>query len=104
MLKVTPNAATALVNARDEAGAPETHGVRFFAEQQEGQAPRLAIGFAAEPGPKDTVAEQEGIKTFLAPEVADVLTDVTLDARPANGQQELVLLRADEKGEDSAKG
>lgn len=95
MIKVTPQAATILVAARDDAGAPKEFGVRFFAEQPEGQAPRLAIGFAAQPGPADEVNEQEGLKTFVAPEVVQALGDATIDARISDGQQELVV-RKDE--------
>jgi Fe-S cluster assembly iron-binding protein IscA len=95
MLNVTPRAATLLEAARTDAGAPKDYGVRFFAQAKEGQEPRLAIGFAAEPGPSDTVNEHGDLKTFVAPEVTEALTDVTLDARASDGQEELVLVHAE---------
>lgn len=96
MLNVTPRAATLLEAARENAGAPKDYGVRFFAQAKEGEEPRLAIGFAAEPGPADAVNEHDGLKTFVAPEVTEALTDVTLDVRPSNGQEELVLVQQEE--------
>ncbi len=92
MLNVTPRAATLLEAARTESGVPKSHGVRFFAQAKEGQEPTLAIGFASEPGPSDTVSEHGDLKTFVAPEVTEALADVTLDARPSNGHEELVLV------------
>ena len=93
MLNVTPRAVTLLEAARTDAGAPKSYGVRFFAQSQEGEEPRLAIGFAAEPGPSDTVSEHGDLKTFVAPEFTEALSEVTLDARPSDGHEELVLVR-----------
>jgi len=95
MLNVTPRAATLLEAARTESGVPKSHGIRFFAQAKDGQEPRLAIGFAPEPGPSDTVNEHGDLKTFVAPEVTEALADVTLDARPSNGHEELVLVHAE---------
>lgn len=91
MLKVTSTAATVLNEARADAGAPESCGVRFFASSQQGKQPTLAIGFAEKASPGDQVIEHEGITTFVAPEVAEALNDKTLDARETEGQQELFI-------------
>ena len=96
MLKVTPNAAAALTAARTETGAPDTHGIRFFAAtsaQAPDQPGRLAFDFVASPEPNDAVAEQSGLKTYVAPEVQDAVGDATVDIEEIGDEAHLVLRR-----------
>jgi len=67
MLKITPMAATALEDVREETGAPEEFGVRFFADDSSdpGRA-RLAFTFVAAPGPDDGVVHGGDIDAYVA--------------------------------------
>lgn len=87
MLTITQKAAELLSESRQSVGAPDSYGVRFFAE---GPA-QLAIAFVPEAQPGDQVAEQEGVTAFVAPEVSEALDEATLDVSPEDGVEEFVL-------------
>ncbi len=94
MLKLTDGAAKVLTNARADLGAPDTHGVRFYTPGEDaaqgGQA-RLAFDFVAEPSEHDAVDEVSGLKTYVAPEVNDIVGDATIDVEQSGDQARLVL-------------
>lgn len=92
MITITQQAATALTMTRAGAGVPDSYGVRLYSQDAGGQ-PRLALSFAARPAPGDQVAEQAGIKTFIAREVADTLGNATLDARRWEGDEQFIIRR-----------
>jgi len=87
MLTITQEAAELLSESRQSVGAPDSYGVRFFAE---GPA-QLAIAFVPEAQPGDQVTEQEGVTAFVAPEVSEALDEATLDVSPEDGVEEFVL-------------
>lgn len=89
MLTITHKAAELLSESRQSAGAPDSYGVRFFAE---GPA-QVAIAFVPDAQPGDQVTEQEGVTAFAAPELSEALDEATLDVSPEDGVEELVLSR-----------
>jgi Fe-S cluster assembly iron-binding protein IscA len=89
MLTITRKAAELLGESRQSAGAPDSYGVRIFAE---GPA-QLAIAFVPEAQPGDEVTEQEGVTAFVARELPEALDEATLDVSPDDGVDELVLSR-----------
>ena len=97
MLEMTNRAATLLTELRRNSDIPDNAGVRVYGESTpEGQA-SLAIGFTEEPVPGDQVTETNGIKLFVAPEVAAPLQDAVMDVTGENGGSQLIFRpRADE--------
>lgn len=94
MLTMTPTAATVLTNVRSERGAPGTFGVRFFAAQSPtSDKAGVAFDFVESPEPTDTVTSEAGLKTYVAPEVDEMMGDVVVDVETVDQQTELVMRR-----------
>jgi Fe-S cluster assembly iron-binding protein IscA len=93
MLTLTPAAAAALSVARTQAGAPESHGVRFFAPADApSDAVRLSLDFVESPEPDDAVSEEAGLMTYVAPEVDGIVGDAVVDVE-TDGQQSSLVIR-----------
>jgi Fe-S cluster assembly iron-binding protein IscA len=100
MLTLTEGAAVVLTAARSDRGAPDSHGVRFFATGPEvagGQA-RLAFDFVDGPAVDDKVGEVAGLKLFVAPEVDRTLGNATIDVEQSGDQARLVLQQPQDRG------
>ena len=82
MLKLTETAATALEAHRRERDLPEHFGVRVTGGVNGGQLD-VKVGFAPEPADTDAVAEQHGMRLFVAENVAGPLADAELDVTVA---------------------
>lgn len=94
MLTITPTAATVLTKARTDKGAPDDFGVRFFAtEAPESGRAGLAYKFVESPRSDDTILDETAIAAYVAPEVDELIGDVTIDAVPEDGRMELVVRR-----------
>lgn len=91
MLQITHDAAQLLTELRRGQELPEDHGLRVFAETSEPGEVTIGLGFADAPAQGDQVSEQEGLKVFVAPELADPLEDAAIDVTPGDdGVQRLV--------------
>jgi Fe-S cluster assembly iron-binding protein IscA len=91
VLQITHDAAQLITALRRGQDVPEDHGLRIYAEASEPREVTIALGFTDSPGKGDQVTEQEGLKVFVAPEVAAPLEDAAIDVTPANdGAQRLV--------------
>lgn len=77
MLHVTQAAATVLKSTVRESGAPDESGVRFVPRPDKPGA--LALQVTEQPEAGDQVVEESGVRIFLPEDVADELTDRTLD-------------------------
>lgn len=77
MLQVTQAAASVLKSTVQGSDAPEDSGIRFVPRLDKPGA--LALEISQEPAAGDQVIEEAGIRIFLPEEVADELTDRTLD-------------------------
>jgi Fe-S cluster assembly iron-binding protein IscA len=88
MLQVTSNAALTIAGVRDQQGMPETMGIRITAgpASNSDSAASFQLGFVEEPMAGDQVTETEGTRVFVAPEVADVLSNATLDFAEESGR------------------
>jgi Fe-S cluster assembly iron-binding protein IscA len=82
MLQVTRGAASTLASERAQEGLPDHFGVRIFAGATATPDMKSAyqFGFVEAPETSDQVAEAEGTRVFVAPEVADSLENAVLDA------------------------
>ncbi len=79
MLQVTESAVSALNEARAAQEVPDSHGVRVFAQADESGQAALALAFAEEPAEGDEITEQSGTEIYVAPELAEPLSESKLD-------------------------
>lgn len=89
MLQCTPTAAATLDEVRRRNDLPEEYGVRVAAAPGPDGGVALSISFAEGPAEGDQVAEQHGTTLIVAPEIAEQVSEMTLDVVPdpsANGQ------------------
>jgi Fe-S cluster assembly iron-binding protein IscA len=94
MLKVTSEAAYVLKAAREGVTTP-TAGLRIKrAENPQGNTDDgwdgFRIGFQQDPDPTDQTSEQDGLRVFVAADVADELSDRILDVDATSQGAQLV--------------
>ena len=90
MLEMTSRAATLLTDLRRESDIPNEAGVRVYSDKNEQGQPTVAIAFAADPMPGDAIAETDGVRLFVAPEVAEPLDEAVIDVTAEDGASQLV--------------
>lgn len=76
-MQVTRAAAKVLKEAVRQSETPDEAGVRFVPRPDTSGA--LALKISPEPEAGDQVIEESGLRLFLPSDVADALTDQTLD-------------------------
>lgn len=91
MLQVSDAAAAVLEETRSAEELPETVGVRVFAQPDPSGDMQVSLTFAEEPLPDDEVTEQAGTQVYIAPEVAEPLSDSVLDLEQAADGPQLVI-------------
>ncbi|MEA2650296.1 MAG: iron-sulfur cluster assembly protein [Chloroflexota bacterium] len=79
MLQITHGAATFLSELREGQDVPETYGLRIYHETTEADEVTVALGFTDSPTDGDQVTEQDGLRVFVAPELAAPLADAAMD-------------------------
>ena len=79
MLQITHGAATFLSELRRGQDVPETYGLRIFPETTEPDEITVALGFTDAPADGDQVTERDGLRVFVAPELAAPLEDAAID-------------------------
>ena len=90
MLQITPGAATFLSELRRGQDVPDTYGLRIFPESTEPDEVTVALGFTDAPADGDQVTEQDGLRVFVAPELAAPLDDAAIDVTAEEGTPRLV--------------
>lgn len=96
MLQITPGAAALLTELRDGQDVPDTFGVRVFPESTQPGEVTIGLGFTDEPAADDQVTEQDGLKVFVAQELAAPLEDAAIDVAQDNGASRLVFRPQDQ--------
>ncbi|MGQ0607102.1 MAG: hypothetical protein ACT4OQ_01375 [Chloroflexota bacterium] len=84
MLQITNGAATFLSELRQGQDVPETYGLRVFPESTEPGEITIGLGFTDAPVEGDQVTEKDGLKVFIAPELATPLEDAAIDVAAEN--------------------
>ena len=79
MLQVSDSAAAVLQQAREAQQLPDTFGVRISGEPTQAGEMEVALAFSEGPSPDDQVTEQAGTRIFVAPEVAEPLSEAVVD-------------------------
>ena len=90
MLQITHGAATFLSELRRGQDVPDSYGLRIFPESTEPDEVTVALGFTDAPADGDQVTEQDGLRVFVAPELAAPLDDAALDVTTEEGTARLV--------------
>jgi iron-sulfur cluster assembly protein len=91
VLEITHDAATLLTEIRKGQDVPDSFGLRVFPESTEPGEVTIGLGFTDEPVQGDQVTEQDGIRVFVAQELATPLEDTAIDITPSsNGASKLV--------------
>lgn len=90
MLQITHGAATFLSELRRGQDVPDTYGLRIFPESTEPDEVTVALGFTDAPADGDQVTEQDGLRVFVAPELAAPLDDAAIDVTAEEGTARLV--------------
>jgi iron-sulfur cluster assembly protein len=92
MLTISESAAEVIKVVLAGGDSPEGSGLRI-APAGEGGAPEgLQASIASEPQGNDEVVEESGVRVFLEPQAASLLTDKVLDAqRDDNGELSLAV-------------
>jgi Fe-S cluster assembly iron-binding protein IscA len=90
VLQITHGAATFLSELRRGQEVPETYGLRVFPESTEPGEVTIGLGFTDTPHEGDQVTEQDGMRVFVAPELAAPLDDAAIDIAGDNGAPRLI--------------
>ncbi len=90
MLEITHGAAALLTELRKGQDVPEDYGLRVFPETAQPGEVTIGLGFTDQPAAGDQVAEQEGMKVFVAQELAAPLEDAAIDVTQQDGDSRLV--------------
>jgi Fe-S cluster assembly iron-binding protein IscA len=91
VLEITHDAATLLFEIRRGQEVPDSYGLRVFPESTEPGEVTIGLGFTDEPVPGDQVSEQDGMRVFVAQELAAPLEDTAIDITPGtNGVSRLI--------------
>ena len=90
MLQITHDAATFLSELRRGQDVPDTYGLRVYPESSEPDEVTIALGFTDAPADGDHVTEQDGLRVFVAPELASPLEDAAIDVTAEEGAERLI--------------
>lgn len=101
MLQITHDAAELISELRRGQDLPDSHGLRVFAETTEPGEVTIALGFTEMPAQGDQVTEQEGLKVFVAPEVAAPLDEAAIDVTKADDGASRLVFRPQDAGDQA---
>lgn len=89
MFSLTPTAATAMIDARSEVGAPDGWGIRFYAATE--GPPGVTFDFVDGPEPDDVLGGSSKMRTYVEAAIHRDIGDATVDYRDTDGTAELVI-------------
>lgn len=87
---MTHGAAALLTHIRQTSDVPESYGVRVFPQEVGENEVSIGLGFTEQPMEGDQVTEQDGLRLFVAKEIAGPLDSTTIDVAGENGGSQLV--------------
>jgi Fe-S cluster assembly iron-binding protein IscA len=93
MLQLTQAAAVELAGSRRAQGLPDTAGIRVYGQPTPEGELALGVTFAEVPAEDDQVTERDGMRLFVAPEVAEPLAAASLDVTETPEGTKLVIAK-----------
>lgn len=100
MLQITHGAAALLTELRKGQEVPASYGLRVYPEQVEQDQLTIGLGFTDTPAEGDQVTETDGLKVFVAPELAEPLDNTAIDVAQQDGASRLVFRPQGEATDD----
>jgi Fe-S cluster assembly iron-binding protein IscA len=73
-----------LTDEKVERGVPDSFGLRVEQDRSDSTA-RLRLAFTEEPVVGDQVTESNGVRMFVAPDIAEVLAEQAIDVSEGSG-------------------
>jgi Fe-S cluster assembly iron-binding protein IscA len=98
MLQLSRQAAVALQDARHQERIPEHFGLRVSGSSNDSRS-GIHLTFVEEPAQGDEVSEREGVKLFVAPDLAEPLANLVIDVNMDAPASELGLTLRSQGGE-----
>lgn len=98
MLQVSDSAATVLADARAAQEVPDSYGVRVFSQPGDDGQAAVAIAFAESPVEGDQISAQAGTEVYVAPDVAEAVSERVLDVADTPQGPALALLPQEPAG------
>ena len=89
MFSLTPTAAAAMIDAREEVGVPDDWGIRFFAPL--GERSGVTFDFVEGPEPDDLLGGSGKLRTYVEAGLHRQIGDATVDFHDLDGSAELVI-------------
>lgn len=96
MLEITHNAAELLSEIRKGQDVPDSYGLRVFPESTAPGEVTIGLGFTDGPVTGDQVTQADGMKVFVAEELAAPLDNTAIDIAEGNGVARLVFRPKDD--------
>jgi iron-sulfur cluster assembly protein len=98
MLTLTMDATDAIKELVEDAELPDTAGIRMdLTEPELDSAPAgFVISLVTEPEIEDEVVEEAGARVYLAPRIAELVSDKALDASVEGQEITFVLTEGDD--------
>jgi Fe-S cluster assembly iron-binding protein IscA len=90
MLQVTDRAATVLKETRSQQGVPDNFGLRVAPPVSTTKS-GIQLEFTEGPAKGDEVGEMNGLRLFVAPEIAEPLAEQVIDTDNSASGSSLVL-------------
>lgn len=90
MLEITHGAAALLTEIRRGQDVPADYGLRVFPEQSGPGELTIGLGFTDGPVAGDQITEADGMKVFVAEELAAPLEDAAIDVAQDTGPARLI--------------
>jgi Fe-S cluster assembly iron-binding protein IscA len=84
MLQITSRAVAVLTEERADRGVPNSFGLRVEQDQSDSTA-RLRLAFTEQPAAGDHVTESNGVRMFVASDIAEVVAQQAIDASEHSG-------------------
>jgi Fe-S cluster assembly iron-binding protein IscA len=91
VLQVTDTALAALDEARTAQDVPDSFGLRVFGQPSPTGQVAISLAFTEEPEEGDEVAEQSGTEIYVAPELAEPLSESMIDVEQTPDGAQLVI-------------
>ena len=89
-----------LKQERSQRGVPENFGLRIAQSESDSRSP-VHLEFAEGPAPGDEVSETNGLRLFVAAEIADPLTEQAIDTSESDDGANLIIRDQREVPDDS---
>lgn len=94
MLSITSSAASVVGDIREQQEVPEGFALRVF-PQDTPEGTQITLAFSPSPNDDDLVTETDGTKVYVAPDLAETLSDAIIDTQATPQGESLIIRKAE---------